>query len=125
MPTKDGDPRKRGLIPFEPGDRWRGNAKGRPKGSTNLTTILKAALAETQIDGQPIAGGKTVAEVLVESIWKNAAKGNASLVQQIWDRLEGKVPTPVVADQTITVCDAMQAVAQAEAAMDQQTENQE
>ncbi len=75
---------------FKPGDR--ANPKGRPKGSPNLTTVLKRAAREKVTVTE---GGRrktiTKIEAAVKQLLNQAASGNARAIQltiELLDRLE-------------------------------------
>lgn len=96
------------MVPFKPGDEWRGNRNGRPKGSISLTTLIRRALESDAIGGEKTPDGRTVAEWLVDNMVKQAMKGNPAYMKEIMDRMDGKqrataegdepVDTPVPAD---------------------------
>lgn len=77
------------LKPFKPGQS--GNPGGRPKG-LSITARLRALLEKGEINGEPIKGGQQVADLVAESIVKQAISGNAPLIKELLDRTEGKVP---------------------------------
>ena len=77
------------LRPFKPGQS--GNPAGAKPGPK-----LKHLLAErldTQRPNDP--HGRTWREVLIDSILELHVVGNSTAINQIWDRLEGKIPLPL------------------------------
>lgn len=64
-----------------------GNPNGRPPKALSLTAILIRKLRESK-DGD----AKTRADELVENLLKNANAGNAKLIKEIFERVEGRVP---------------------------------
>jgi hypothetical protein len=97
--------KKHALTPEMEAVKWKpgqsGNPKGRPKKEFCLTSLVKAEL-EAQAadksgkmlkndDGTP----KTWAQILASAIVRQAAKGNPSALNQLWDRMDGKVPLPL------------------------------
>jgi hypothetical protein len=68
------------LIPWQKGES--GNPNGRPKGFKRL---MEEALEDFQILGQPVPGGRTVKEHLVQVQLAIAAQGNiqATLATQV------------------------------------------
>lgn len=67
------------------------NPAGRPKGSRNLSTILKEMLdeeIEVNIDG--IKSRKQFKEVIIRKLLKKANEGDLRAIQEIFDRVEGK-----------------------------------
>jgi len=83
------------LVPFGKGAAWNGNAGGRPKGFTRL---LKELMTQRELCGVEVPGGRTVEQALVEAAVMQAIKGNASILAQIWDRLEGPVKDRLAED---------------------------
>ena len=80
------DPRENLMPPWEKGQS--GNPAGRPKG-TSLTTLLRQVLDETDP-----ATKKSMMQKLADKLAKALTTGriNSSLLAQVWDRLEGRVP---------------------------------
>lgn len=75
--------RTRGLKPpWKPGEAP--NPKGRPRGSVNLTSILKRTLKEVATKE-----GHTFADVLVRATIQNAVKGNGAALKVCWERVDG------------------------------------
>jgi hypothetical protein len=70
-----------------------GNPAGRPKGSRNLSTILKEMLTE-EIEVKNEDGTvekKQLQDVIVRKLITQATnKGNLRAIQEIFDRVEGK-----------------------------------
>lgn len=71
-----------------------GNKKGRPKGSRNLSTMLKE-FVETSFEAvDPFTNEKsekTMGEWLCLNLVVNAIKGNIRAAKIVFDRIEGKV----------------------------------
>lgn len=73
------------LTPFQPGQS--GNPKGRPKGSRNLSAILKDMLdQDVEEDGQLVK----FSDAIVKRLIQKANKGDIKAIQEIFDRTEGK-----------------------------------
>jgi len=84
---------KKGLTPWKPGQS--GNPAGRPKGSLNLTTVLKHFLKEkieVEKDGKIIKLSKD--KVLILKLIEKAIKGDIKAIEKVWDRIEGKPIQP-------------------------------
>ena len=68
-----------------------GNPNGRPKGTKNLSTILKAMLEE---DVEVVIDGKKerrqFQEVIIRKLLKKANDGEIRAIIEIFDRVEGK-----------------------------------
>jgi hypothetical protein len=68
-----------------------GNPNGRPKGTKNLSTILKAMLEE---DVEVVIDGKKerrqFQEVIIRKLLKKANDGDIRAINEIFDRVEGK-----------------------------------
>ena len=73
------------IIPhqFKPGET--GNPKGRPKGSKSLKTMLTELLSSQDPDGE---WAKSVGGQLIRKAFRD---GNLSALQEIIDRVEGKI----------------------------------
>lgn len=71
---------------WQPGQS--GNPAGRPKGRS-LTAILAAVLDATELDGEPIPGGRTVGEALVEAAVKKALAGDVAMFRELVRRRDG------------------------------------
>ena len=86
------------LNPIKKGERR--NPNGRPKGSKNMTTLLKRALEmkmELAADS-PMGKKGTVKrskEMVAASIVNRAIKGDMRAAEMIFDRIDGKVTQPV------------------------------
>lgn len=72
---------KRGR-PFEPGTS--GNPRGRPKAEVCLTALLRAALAERDVEGK-----RTKARAVIDALVSEACQGRTAAIQQIFDRIDG------------------------------------
>lgn len=80
--------------PFQKGE----NGGGYPKGVPNTKTRLKRLLEIIQEKTNPFTGvkeGFTVAEQMDVALIAKALKGDVRAYQEIMDRLEGKVSTPI------------------------------
>ncbi len=75
---------------FKPGEDNRRNTSGSSK---SITTLLREALRKIELCDKPMPKGRTVAEVLAESMLGHAISGNAAYLNQVVDRLEGKIGT--------------------------------
>jgi hypothetical protein len=88
------------LIPFKEGES--GNPAGRPKGSKNLSTILKEMLEEEieiTLDGKKER--KQFKDIIVRRLVKKANDGDLRAIQEIFDRTEGKAKQEVEQSTTI------------------------
>jgi len=61
---------------------------GRKKG---IVTLIKEALEKDEIGGVKTPDGRTIKEHYAEAIIGHGMKGNAAYMNQVMDRLEGKV----------------------------------
>lgn len=111
-------PNEENLKPhnFKSGADWKGNKKGRPKGSQNLSTILQKWLKVKEIvrpDMVPLLKkdqNLTQLDIIVLQLIQKARKGDLGAIQELLNRYAGK-PVPVAMDeegnvigtQTITV----------------------
>ena len=89
---------KKDLIPFKKGDDPRRNVTGKNRGSKWLTTSLDEAL-------QKIAEGskETYHALLVKRVIKKAiVDGDNTMIQHIWNRLEGTAPQTINLDASVT-----------------------
>lgn len=86
------NPRLENLRPFEPGQS--GNPNGRPKGTKNLKTMLTELLSSQDPDGE---WSKSVGGQLIRKAFKD---GDMRALQEIIDRIEGKVPGTPLIDQS-------------------------
>jgi hypothetical protein len=82
-----------GVVPpvehqFKPGHS--GNPKGRPPGKS-LTARLRKILDRE-------VSGRKIADLLMEEMAKSALKGDFRFMQEIFNRIDGKVPDKVVGD---------------------------
>lgn len=80
--------------------RWKkgesGNPKGRPRKEVSLTSLLKKYLDDVpdiQVGGK--TNTKSWMELIVQAWLVGAYKGNAQLMRELLDRVEGKVPQPI------------------------------
>lgn len=67
------------------------NKEGRPKGSRNLSSILREMLQEeieVNIDG--VKSKKQFQEVIIRKLLKKANDGDIRAIMEIFDRVEGK-----------------------------------
>lgn len=70
---------------FKPGES--GNPHGRPKGTKNLSTILKEMLElETEVDGEKM----TNKDAIIRKLMKKSKEGDMKAIQEVFDRTEGK-----------------------------------
>lgn len=87
---------------FQPGES--GNPEGRPKGSRNMSTILKELLDEdVDVEGDKMPFRNAIVKKLI----KKANAGNLRAIQEIFDRTEGKskqeIQIPGLVDPVIRV----------------------
>jgi len=68
--------------PFKPGTS--GNPRGRPQAEVCLTALLRAALAEKDVDGK-----RTKARAVIDALVEQALEGKTAAIQQIFDRIDG------------------------------------
>jgi hypothetical protein len=80
---------------FEPGRS--GNPGGRARGRS-VAKILRELREQTEIDGVPVPGGKTLGELLAQRILSWALQGDEKFVRIFLDRSEGGV-RPVLDDR--------------------------
>jgi hypothetical protein len=73
---------------FKPGQS--GNPGGRPKGRS-LTARLRDLLDQYELNGKRLPDGKQVADLVVEGLVLGAAKGGSRQLQEVFNRVEGKV----------------------------------
>lgn len=99
------NPNPNPITRFKPGEEWQGNRGGRPKGRS-LTAILREALDATEIGGKPIENGDRVADVLVNALIGHAVAGNASLMKEILNRVDGPV-LPVEVEDEANIRDSL------------------
>ncbi len=99
-------PNPHNLKPFEKGNQI-GKLGGRPKGSRSLSTRLREML-ETKITLKDKNGVKKTqqgSDWIVESLFRNANKGNMKAVEMVFDRTEGKVPLTMNQNTTLNLGD--------------------
>ena len=90
------------LKPFKEGES--GNPAGRPKGSRNLSTILREMLEEeieVNIDGKKER--KQFKDVLIRKLLKKANEGDLRAMQEVFDRTEGRSIQPMEQTGEVTV----------------------
>ncbi len=89
------------LRSFEPGKS--GNPGGRPRGP-GITQFMRRHLMmqvpktrrfQAEMDSLGLTGDCTFAEYVARSLIMHAAKGNATAISEVMDRMEGKIPTPI------------------------------
>ena len=68
--------------PFQPGQS--GNPRGRPSAEVCLTALLRAALAEKDVEGK-----RTKARAVIDALVEQALEGKTAAIQQIFDRIDG------------------------------------
>jgi hypothetical protein len=74
------------LTPYKPGQS--GNPKGKPKGSLNMSTMLRIMLNEKTKDED---GKKTTHKALIiKKVIEKAKDGNLKASEMVFDRTEGK-----------------------------------
>ena len=79
---------------YKPGDEWNGNKSGRPKGSRNVSTMLKQLLE--QLDKEKFNGngdyGNPLAMKLMEMIFGKGHNDNVRMkaITEAIDRIDGK-----------------------------------
>lgn len=81
-----------------------GNPSGRPKGSRNLSTILKEMLdedIEITIDGKKQK--KKFQDLIIRKLIKKANDGDLRAIEQIFDRVEGKPKQSLDVESGVTV----------------------
>lgn len=74
---------------FEKGES--GNPNGRPKGTKNLSTILREMLEEdidVVVDG--VKSKKQFQEVIIRKLLKKAHDGDIRAIMEIFDRVDGR-----------------------------------
>lgn len=80
------------------------NREGRPKGTKNLSTILREMLEEeieVNIDG--VKSRKQFQEVIVRKLLKKANDGEIKAIIEIFDRIEGKANQPIENNGSLTI----------------------
>lgn len=81
-----------------------GNPNGRPTGSRNLSTILKAMLeedVEVVIDGNKER--RQFQEVIIRKLLKKANDGDIRAIIEIFDRVEGKSKETISQETEMTI----------------------
>ena len=79
---------------------------GRPKGSKNLTTILRKLLTKKFDYKNSISGedeNKTVSEWINIALIAKAMEGNINAINTIFERIDGKVANELTADLSLNV----------------------
>jgi len=75
------------------GKRWQkgvsGNPRGRPKKRDSLTSILKEEMGKICLADRE---RRTMGELIVQAMLREALKGNTTALGEIWERVDGKVP---------------------------------
>jgi len=74
-------------MPFEKGEKWNGNAKGRPKGSLGLSLsyMLKRKLEEV-----PEGEKRNYAELLIDTVLNKALiEKDFNSLKMLWNYIEG------------------------------------
>ena len=74
--------RRKTSTSFKPGQS--GNPGGRQKSEVCLTALLRAALAERDVDGK-----RTKARAVIDALVNEACQGRTAAIQQIFDRIDG------------------------------------
>ena len=67
---------------FQPGQS--GNVRGRPRAEVCLTALLRAALAERDVDGK-----RTKARAIIDALVLEACAGNTRAIQHVFERIDG------------------------------------
>ncbi len=105
---------------WQPGQT--GNPKGRPKGAQSITTVLKKIIEKKMDTIDPVTKNKDrkkIKEIIALALVGKALKGDVKAIEEILDRLEGKVTQKVEADfplmqgRRIVVIDGKERQAQA------------
>ncbi len=78
---------------FKPGQS--GNPHGRPKNEQCLTALLRQEIARMCPADKD---GRTWAQLIVLATMRLAMAGNSTALKEIWERLDGKVTTPLEID---------------------------
>lgn len=82
--------RMENLKPWKPGQS--GNPKGCPPKAVRLSAILEAHLNDI---ADKDAKKRPWKELFVEAVVKMAIKGNGTVIREIFDRIDGKIPLPL------------------------------
>src|SRR5208283_983486 len=83
-------PRRKTSTSFKPGKS--GNPAGRQKSEVCLTVLLRAALAEKDVEGK-----RTKARAVIDALVEQAVEGKTAAIQQIFDRIDGLLQ-PILAE---------------------------
>lgn len=90
------------LKPFKSGDEWKGNAKGKPKGTKHIGPILKKVLnSKMSVEVAGKRGRRTVGEIIAMKLAKDAMDDRNTAAERIraavaiMDRTEGKPSQPI------------------------------
>lgn len=85
--------------------KWKPGQSGNPKGKPSNRKILNEILEKFGVEYPEDKDGKKSKlsrnEMLVLATYRLATKGNAAALNQLWDRIDGKVKLPVEVDATI------------------------
>jgi len=84
------------LKPCKPGETH--NPNGRPKGTRNLSTLLRKYLKQKIDLTDPITHAqvkRSLGDVVILKLVANAIKGDMRAIQEILDRTEGKATQPI------------------------------
>lgn len=101
-----------GGTPFKKGQS--GNPNGRPKGTLNFNNRIEKMLQEAVKDKS--GKEKEMADVIVQSLIKQAAMGNMKAIEYLIDKIDGKATQrhEVESTQNINIdTDQMKKIAQA------------
>ena len=119
-----GEPHPENLTPWKPGQS--GNPKGRPKHAKLLQDEINKIMEEEcfikkEKTGELAFPGMTGIRAFVRGQYRLAMAGNARSSKEIWERVGGKVPLPIMnpdgtnlgsnpfADQTLEALRALEA----------------
>jgi hypothetical protein len=88
-----GNPDPNKATRFRPGVS--GNPAGSHKGKfRSIVEAIRKQLDARTLEGKKLPRNMTVLDALVEAILKYALKGNAVLLKEIIDRVDGRLPQP-------------------------------
>lgn len=80
-----------------------GNPGGRPKGRT-LMAVLRELLDQGELSGHACGEGKLVIDLVGEAyLWECIRRGNATLLKELLDRLDGPVTTKMEHEGEVTI----------------------
>jgi hypothetical protein len=96
QPGQSGNPDRK----FPPGVS--GNPNGRPKGRS-LTARLRDLLDQYELNGKRLPAGKQVADLVVEGLVLGAAKGNSRNLQEVFNRVDGKLTERVEINASLSI----------------------